>query len=39
MPEIDSFVDEISSKYNYSEELSNAIKRVLPAMIDGKDKE
>ncbi len=35
----DTFIEEVASKYGYSDELIEALKRVLPIMIDGKDEE
>ena len=37
--EIDNFIDEIGRKYRYNSELIEAIKRCVPAMIDGKTEE
>ncbi len=34
----DTFIEEVASKYGYSDELIEALKRVLPIMIDGKMK-
>ena len=35
----DSFLESVAQKFGYSEELLDALKRVVPVMLDGKDEE
>ncbi len=35
----DTFIEEVASKYGYSDELVEALKRIIPVMADGKDEE
>ena len=37
MKDINLFVDELTSKFGYSEILSNDLKRIIPVMLEGKD--
>ena len=39
MKEIDKYIDEIATKFGYSEMLTSDLKRIIPLMIEGKDEE